>query len=57
MEKAPGCSENSGRGVADCPLVAFSKLVSGISIAPLRRTLFIVRTDANKSHSEILVFV
>lgn len=54
MERASGYSENSGMGMAVCPPVAFSELVSGISIAPLQRTRFTVRTDPKESRGELL---
>ena len=54
MERASGYSENSGMGMAVCPPVAFSELVSGISIASLQRTRFTVRTDPKKSRGELL---
>lgn len=54
MERASGYSENSGMGMAVCPPVAFSELVSGISIAPLQRTRFTVRTDPKENRGELL---
>ena len=54
MERASGYSENSGMGMAVCPPVAFSELVSGISIAPLQRTRFTVRADPKKEQGPTL---